>query len=415
MVSISKIYITNEKHRHISVSKNYLFERKLKFKDITIPVYYCNICDIHMCSKETYEKYKENLNKKLFKKININDYIEDTCYIEDKLNGIRLNKESSFEKEHKEHSKENRKFKYMDKTINSFYCSECDSYGIKDSLYDFIKNGIIYDEPISIIRVNNTNNYDLRNNFNFNHMSHNVYDKIIKLNDIEIRSRYCEDCDMYSIKEDIFYKYFSNDFAGRVIYNQDNKKISIPKEINFFIKMNSFRCKSLSHSIEEVTAIVKVFDKIKEEIIDVEINAYYCNNCNLYYIYESEYKLLLRYGIPTCPIYEEIKYYNSKKIENYSSESLLRQFGYNVNSQEDLSNYERQKTIKRVIENGIMSKNEVLSLLNFLVSSRKNLLNMQNAVSKWKKDIEYTRELKVDNVRKVEVGAFRKIINIHKI
>ena len=33
---------------------------------------------------------------------------------------------------------------------------------------------------------------------------------------------------------------------------------------------------------------------------------------------------------------------------------------------------------------------------------------MQNAVSKWESDIKYTRELNIDDVRRVKVGAFRK-------
>ena len=55
-----------------------------------------------------------------------------------------------------------------------------------------------------------------------------------------------------------------------------------------------------------------------------------------------------------------------------------------------------------------MNKSDVLSLLNFLASSRKNQYNMQNAVSKWESDIKYTRELNIDDVRRVKVGAFRK-------
>ena len=132
-------------------------------------------------------------------------------------------------------------------------------------------------------------------------------------------------------------------------------------------------------------------------------------NCKLYFIYDSEYKELLKHGIPTCPVHEEIKYFSSTNtFDKYESESLLRQFGYNVNSQENLSTNERRKVIDTVINNGIMNKSDVLSLLNFLASSRKNQYNMQNAVSKWESDIKYTRELNIDDVRRVKVGAFRK-------
>jgi hypothetical protein len=59
-----------------------------------------------------------------------------------------------------------------------------------------------------------------------------------------------------------------------------------------------------------------------------------------------------------------------------------------------------------------MRKSEVLSFLNYLISSRKNQMNMSKAVSKWKSDVRYVENLSRGDLRTVQVGAFKKIKTI---
>ena len=412
MPSISKIYIINDKHVHTSVHKAYLYKRTLKIGNLTIPsLLYCDICGIYMCSKETYEReYKNKVNSKLFKVLRSNDYIHDTNYKEKKLGNINLNRLSSFEREHFNHAVEKRSIEYKDNIYTLEYCVECDSYGVNDKKYDYIKNNIVINEPIKTIKINKYFNYDLRRSFYTYHQDHNIKDVILLIDGQNYRTQYCSDCDMYSMDEKKFNKNFGSNYNGTVLRDLNAKSfLNYSSTIEFLIKISNFRCKTRNHNIEDIVSVVSVFNKIKQEIEEIEIPAFYCKNCKLYFIYDSEYKELLKHGIPTCPVHEEIKYFSSTNtFDKYESESLLRQFGYNVNSQDNLSTNERRKVIDTVINNGIMNKSDVLSLLNFLASSRKNQYNMQNAVSKWESDIKYTRELNIDDVRRVKVGAFRK-------
>lgn len=412
MPSISKIYIINDKHIHSGVHKPYLYKRTLKIGNIIIPsLIYCDICGIYMCSKDAYEiEYKDKIDKKLFKVLKSNDYIHDTNYNENKLGNINLSKLSSFEYEHSKHAIEKREIEYKDNIYVFNYCVECDSYGIDDKEYEFIKNNVIINEPLKIVKINKYYNYDLRKSFYSNHSNHKVGDIILSIDGNNYRTQYCADCDMFSMDEKKFNSYFGSNYNGTVLRDLNTKShTNLNASIEFLIKISNFRCKTRSHDVEDIVAVVSVFNKIRQEIEEVEIPAFYCKNCKLYFIYDSEYKELLKHGIPTCPVHEEIKYFNkTNQFEKYESESLLRQFGYNVNSQDNLSTNERRRVIETVINNGIMNKSDVLSLLNFLASSRKNQYNMQNAVSKWESDIKYTRELNIECVRRVKVGAFRK-------
>lgn len=412
MPSISKIYISNGRHIHTGVNKPYLYKRTLRINNMTIPsLIYCDICGIYMCSKDNYEnEYKNNLDNKLFKVLKSNDYIHDTNYIESKLGNINLSKISSFEHEHSNHAIEKREIEYKGNLYVFDYCVECNSYGIDDNKYDYIKNNIIVNDPIKKIKINKYYNYDLRKTFHLNHNKHNIIDVILSIDGKNYRTKYCSDCNMYSMDEIKFNNYFGSNYNGTVLRDLNDKShTNQSNAIEFLIKISNFRCKTRNHNIEEIIAVVSVFNNIKQEIEEVEIPAFYCINCKLYFIYDSEYKELLKHGKPTCPVHEEVKYFNaSNTFEKYESESLLRQFGYNVNSQDNLSTNERRRVIETIIKNGIMNKSDVLSLLNFLASSRKNQYNMQNAVSKWESDIKYTRELNIECVKRVKVGAFRK-------
>ena len=67
----------------------------------------------------------------------------DTNYKEKKLGNINLNRLSSFEHEHFNHAVEKRSIGYKDNIYTLEYCVECDSYGVDDKKYDYIKNNIV--------------------------------------------------------------------------------------------------------------------------------------------------------------------------------------------------------------------------------------------------------------------------------
>ena len=66
-----------------------------------------------------------------------------------------------------------------------------------------------------------------------------------------------------------------------------------------------------------------------------------------------------------------------------AQESILMQFGYNVSQQEGLSATSRQKILAVLIDNKIMTKNEIISYLDFFISQRSKQSRMEIAISKY--------------------------------
>ena len=115
-----------------------------------------------------------------------------------------------------------------------------------------------------------------------------------------------------------------------------------------------------------------------------------------------------------CQIFEEIKYLNnnSNKFDlNY--ESILYSFGYNVNSQNNLSDKQRLKILTFIIDNGILSKSEVISYLNYFINMRIGRKEYQNAINKWKNDIKLLNSYKSIKIDK-KVDTIKVIKYIHK-
>lgn len=351
MALVEKVYLINEKHKHNSVKSKYLSVKRVTCAKISFRVLYCDICKKFLCPVSKYEsEYKGKIRDNLFVSNEETSFIKDTSFISNELGNICINELENFKKEHLDHNICERTLTYKGETFKLAYCIDCDSYGVNFQYY-----------------------YNIKNNKN--------------LTDVYVDSK-------------------------TLNLNPEN---NLNDNIECLIRINTFRCNIRKHNIEEVIAIVNVFKKNTNKSEQVEINAFYCKNCKLYFIYESEYEKLLKHGIPTCPIHEELKCFNkSSDFESYNTESLLRQFGYNVNAQENLSVLERRRIIETILEHGFMTKNEILSHLSFLSNSRKNLPSMLNAVSKWNDDINYVNTLKGPDKRIVIIGAFRKFISKEK-
>lgn len=346
MVLVDKIYLINGKHRHNSVKRNYLSVKKITGNNQTFKILYCEICDKFICPLDIYEEKYKN---RINNKLFINPS-KDTLIEDTSFIATNL----------------------KNKCINKLEC------------------------------------------FNKEHIGHNLCEKNIIYDNQTVNTIYCLDCDSYGLNPKHYHNIKNNKkLDDEIIESELNLKpeSNLTDSIEFLIKINSFRCDSKNHNIEEIKAIVRVYNKKHNQLEDIEINAFYCKNCKLYYIYDSQYKKLLSYGIPICPIHEEIKFFDKGiGFDRFKTESLLRQFGYNVGLTDNLSQKSRQKLLGLILKENLMSKTEILSHLNFLVNSRSGQSKMKNAITKWNEDINYVTTLHVNKKRTVRIRAFRKYI-----
>ena len=88
-----------------------------------------------------------------------------------------------------------------------------------------------------------------------------------------------------------------------------------------------------------------------------------------------------------------------------AQQSLLMQYGYNVSQTEGLTATGRQKILAVIIDNKIMAKSEIISYLDFFISQRSSMSNMEIAISKWETDREFVENYRIGQYTQFGVNA----------
>ena len=239
---------------------------------------------------------------------------------------------------------------------------------------------------------------------NFTHSCGGNSWKVIRVADDEIMI-FCTTC-----KESIMLS--NEDAAERIIRILDSKaaiseqaksvakkeepvkaKAEPPKPINKHFKIddcltrnNLSSCRKKNHNLTEVVGSVQ---KILEyrRIVDINFPAVYCQNCKCTYITEQEYERLTRVGFLLCKVVEKDNWTTSRKkgtalYSNWNTESKLHSLGYSVAETTGLKRSQRESLLETLVTHNIMSKQEILEHLSWLISQKQNQKRMRRACQK---------------------------------
>lgn len=179
---------------------------------------------------------------------------------------------------------------------------------------------------------------------------------------------------------------------------------------DIIVLSTTLHCIGKNHSTENVRAWLPVKTSSGQENVSVEVG--YCKQCRRYIMLLSLYEKIKEIGIPICTIIDENNRIIHKEGDNpfacFNTESIMHINGYNVDARNSLSTGERINILIRIIDNGIVSQNDVISHLENLIRINKNNYNMYSAVEKWSEDVEYVRNYKPKNSRNVVVNSIKK-------
>lgn len=175
---------------------------------------------------------------------------------------------------------------------------------------------------------------------------------------------------------------------------------------DFVVRDNVFKCMHSAHKLENIVAAINVIDQNGDEKL-VKVNAGYCRNCKIYFIMESSFDALKHQGIPICRVSDEKTYLKNNYVNGMllAQESVLMQYGYNVNQNEGLSSTRRQKILAVLIDKKILSKSEIISYLDFFVSQRQGQDRYLVAISKWEADREFVENYRIGEYHQYGVNA----------
>lgn len=179
---------------------------------------------------------------------------------------------------------------------------------------------------------------------------------------------------------------------------------------DFVIRGTTFKCMNSNHNLININGSIEIVDD-RGKVTKATIPAGYCSNCNIYYIMESTYQQLKDKGTPICRISDEKTYLRNESNKNgmkLAQESVLMQFGYSVSQQEGLSRNRRKKILETIIDNGILTKTDIISYLDFFINQRKNQSKYEHAIKEWKVDREYISKYNVGKYREYMISSISR-------
>lgn len=178
---------------------------------------------------------------------------------------------------------------------------------------------------------------------------------------------------------------------------------------DLIVRSNSFYC-NLHHDMEDMAGVIDVRNS-SGEIMEYLIPIVYCRKCNVYYILEETYLELKKKGVIMCPILSFKEYHNGGVTEvepcKWNVVSPLRKWGYTVSQVEGYSDRQRQAILEDIVDCGAMSKDKVLSYLDFFIKLNQNKGNL--ALEKWKMDRAYIANYKLGTATKIKIGKITVI------
>lgn len=180
---------------------------------------------------------------------------------------------------------------------------------------------------------------------------------------------------------------------------------------DFVVRRTTFKCRHNDHKLQNIDAVINIINK-EGNVTRTTVPAGYCPNCNVFFIMESTYQSLKSKGTPVCRVSDEKTYLSGNIFVNgmkLSQESVLMQYGYTVSQEEGLTSARRRKILALMIDNGVLTRSDIISYLDFFINQRKNQHRFEKAIEKWESDREFVSEYKTGNYSKYGVsGIYRK-------
>ena len=189
--------------------------------------------------------------------------------------------------------------------------------------------------------------------------------------------------------------------------HQREKQADIPfndtKHILYVYK-GKRSCEKKNHNIIPATGILS-----SRNNRPVKINIQYCKTCNEYFIGLESYKNYQKDhgGLLGNIYFENIAKSPGHGYGNLADESPLRLCGYTVKEGE-LSVEKRRFILKYILDHDILDKPQVVNYLEFFVATNEKQKNKQEAVQKWRDDLDWVNHYQINSQIHVQISKIKK-------
>ena len=157
-----------------------------------------------------------------------------------------------------------------------------------------------------------------------------------------------------------------------------------PDEVMVVTSIRS--CIYKEHTLEKGTASVNVLRY--GSVVEMTVSVFHCRECEVYYLYENDFSELKSRGTICARVLTVNEYRHINSI-GWEPISIMRSYGYTVNSHDNLSDRARRDILAFLIENEIISAERIIDYLAWFSRTRRNQDHMETARSKWDSDRRY--------------------------
>lgn len=175
------------------------------------------------------------------------------------------------------------------------------------------------------------------------------------------------------------------------------KKVVVQKH-NIIIVSQKFRCIREGHELEDVIIQVRLLHHGNISVVPVAGG--YCSSCNRYYIYSEVFDNFLRGLKPgTVILQNRFKAPDGMYGEVYDvttglrTQSLLNKCGYSVSYNNGMSDDSRKELLHQIINSKLMTKQEIMSYLNYFINFNGKKLGNEYAKMMWEKDLLFLSKM----------------------
>lgn len=170
---------------------------------------------------------------------------------------------------------------------------------------------------------------------------------------------------------------------------------------DLLLKRSTLCCLHSQHTLIDLHVKAQVVTK-NGTIDTITVPVGYCEECDLLFIMKDVLTQVKKRGTLLCRVMDLRTYRESNgwsSTTNFSESSILMQYGYNVNAQQDLAPIERRCILAKLMDEKILSRGDILSYLNSFINLRQSNGIMESAISKWEDDIYFVTRYKIGSYK----------------
>lgn len=209
------------------------------------------------------------------------------------------------------------------------------------------------------------------------------------------------------LREQVFrlcFDYLDRSYDAYIQYEAERTLSEKTTPNTIYLHQGNIACLRYHHPTNDVTASIAVGNEIP-----LRAHATRCWKCNIVFMHKNYYLHLRRQYPFVVANFSEISEngYSPVTGGQFAAESPLKLCGYNARKDSHLSDEERQDILCSIIENGILSKAEILQYLNHFIAFNGESGKNRFAVSKWESDYHFVANLNIDDHPIVKIDEVR--------